>query len=123
MGGSGDAAGTRVVRPCGSRRARRIREDVTMATYTVWARPTSKFMRRALYSAFPLAAAIGAYFATRPDSPAAPAEDSHSGHIASVGDTAQPVMVSAADARRIGVTFAVASFGDLSREIRVVGQI
>lgn len=93
-----------------------------MATRVVWARPTRKFMRRALYVGFPLAAAIGAYFATRPDSQTAPAEDSHSGHAAG-GDTAQPVMVSAADARRIGVTFAVAAFGDLSREIRVVGQI
>lgn len=93
-----------------------------MATRIMATRPTSKSMRIALYVALPLAAVIGAYFATRPKSekPQAGARDSFN---TAGGGTAQPVMLSAADARRIGVTFAVASFGDLSREIRVVGQI
>jgi RND family efflux transporter MFP subunit len=79
-------------------------------------------MRIALYVALPLAAVIVAYFATRPKSETAHAGARDSSHTAA-GGTAQPVMLSAADARRIGVTFAVAAFGGISREIRVVGQI
>jgi Cu(I)/Ag(I) efflux system membrane fusion protein len=78
-------------------------------------------MRIALYVALPLAAVIGAYFATRPKSETAQVDGDRSQKAG--GGTAQPVMLSAADARRIGVTYAVAAFGDLSREIRVVGQI
>jgi len=93
-----------------------------MATPVLASRPTSKSMRIALYVALPLAAVIVAYFATRPKSETAHAGARDSSHTAA-GGTAQPVMLSAADARRIGVTFAVAAFGGISREIRVVGQI
>ena len=93
-----------------------------MATPIMATRPTSKSMRIALYVALPLAAVIGAYFATRPKSEAAQVGARDSSQTAA-GGTAQPVMLSAADARRIGVTFAVAGFGGISREIRVVGQI
>jgi len=85
-------------------------------------RPTTKSMRIALYVALPLAAVIVAYFATRPKSETAQVVARDSSHTAAAG-AAQPVMLSAADARRIGVTFAVAAFGGISREIRVVGQI
>jgi Cu(I)/Ag(I) efflux system membrane fusion protein len=93
-----------------------------MATRIMATRPTGKSMRIALYVALPLAAVIGAYFATRPKSETAQVVATDRSQKAG-GGTAQPVMLSAADARRIGVTYAVASFGDLSREIRVVGQI
>jgi Cu(I)/Ag(I) efflux system membrane fusion protein len=93
-----------------------------MATRIMATRPTSKSIRIALYVALPLAAVIGAYFATRPKSETVQVVARDSSQMAA-GGTAQPVMLSAADARRIGVTFAVAAFGDLSREIRVVGQI
>jgi Cu(I)/Ag(I) efflux system membrane fusion protein len=92
-----------------------------MATRIIARRPTSKSMRIALYVALPIAAVIGAYFATRPKSETAQVDGDRSQKAG--GGTAQPVMLSAADARRIGVTYAVAAFGDLSREIRVVGQI
>lgn len=90
-----------------------------MGTHILIARPRGKSMRLAVYIALPLAAVIGAYFATRPKSETAPVEVS----APRAGGKAQPVMLSAADARRIGVTFGVAAFGDFSREIRVVGQI
>jgi Cu(I)/Ag(I) efflux system membrane fusion protein len=93
-----------------------------MATHIMTAHPTGKPMRLALYIALPLAAVIGAYLATRPKSEAAQA-GAHDSTQAATGGKAQPVMLSAADARRIGVTFAVAAFGGISREIRVVGQI
>ena len=93
-----------------------------MATRIMARRPTSKSMRIAIYVALPLAAVIGAYLATRPKSEAARVVASDSSQKAG-GGTAQPVMLSVADARRIGVTYAVTAFGDLSREIRVVGQI
>lgn len=93
-----------------------------MATHIMTAHPIGKSMRRALYIALPLAAVIGAYFATRPKSEAARVVARDSSQVAG-GGAAKPVMLSAADARRIGVTYAVAAFGDLSREIRVVGQI
>jgi Cu(I)/Ag(I) efflux system membrane fusion protein len=92
-----------------------------MATRIIARRPTRKSMRIALYVALPIAAVIGAYFATRPKSETAQVDGDRSQKAG--GGTAQPVMLSAADARRIGVTYAVAAFGDLSREIRVVGQI
>ena len=93
-----------------------------MATRIMATHPTSKSIRVALYVALPLAAVIGAYFATRPKSETAQVGARDSSQTAG-GGTAQPVMLSAADARRIGVTYAVAAFGDVSREIRVVGQI
>lgn len=93
-----------------------------MATHIMTGHPTGKSLRRVLFIALPLAAVLGAYFATRPKSetPRVNVGDSSG---AAGGGRAQPVMLSAADARRIGVTYAVTAFGDLSREIRVVGQI
>ena len=93
-----------------------------MATHIMTARSTGKSTRLAIYIALPILAAIVAYFATQPKSEKQPVKASdHSVHA--FADTIKPVMVSAADARRIGVTFAPAAFGDLAREIRVVGQV
>jgi Cu(I)/Ag(I) efflux system membrane fusion protein len=93
-----------------------------MATHVMTTPATRKSMRRALYLALPLAAVLAAYFATRPKSETPRADAGHVHQTAS-GGAAKAVMLSAADARRIGVTFAVATFGELSRDIRVVGQI
>ena len=91
-----------------------------MATRIMATRPSSKSIRIALYVALPLTAVIGAYFATRPKSEMAQVGARDSSQTAA-GGTAQPVMLSAADARRIGVTFAVAAAGPL-RENSVVGR-
>lgn len=93
-----------------------------MSTQVVTKSSTLRSRRLAIYIALPILAAIGAYFATRSKSETVQAKTTdHSAHA--TVDTTKPVMVSAADARRIGVTFAPAAFGDLAREIRVVGQI
>lgn len=86
------------------------------------ARPTGKTLRRTIYIALPIAALIAVYFATR-SKPETPQVKTGDPSVHAATDTTKSVMVSAADARRIGVTFAPAAFGDLTREIRVVGQI
>lgn len=95
---------------------------MTMPTPAVAPHPTRRSMRVFLYLALPLVAVIGAYLATRPRAETAHV-GAHESARTAVGPPAGPVMLSAADARRIGVTYAVASFESISREIRVVGQI
>ncbi len=88
----------------------------------------ARALRWSAYAAVPLAALVIVYFATRGagagSQAGASAKDgatsTASGAAASV---APPVMISAADARRIGVPFAVASVVPLGREIRTVGQV
>lgn len=93
-----------------------------MSTQIVTGTAVRRSKRLAIYIALPILAAIGAYFATRSKSETVQVKTTdHSAHA--TVDTTKTVMVSAADARRIGVTFAPAAFGDLAREIRVVGQI
>lgn len=83
--------------------------------------------RWALYVGLPVAAIAGVYLATR-----SPKEEEggrggvrpdHNHAAAPAADAAQPVMLSADEARRIGVTYAVATVGPLSKEIRTVGQV
>lgn len=81
----------------------------------------NKSLRIALYLALPAAALIVAYTATR-TKPLAPTVAQSHGDVVG-GDTARSVMLSPADAHRIGVTYAVAAVGGSSREIRTVGQI
>lgn len=45
------------------------------------------------------------------------------GAVAGGGDPARPVALRPADARRIGVTYAVAELGALHKEVRTVGQV
>ena len=68
-----------------------------------------------------LAAIILAYmFARRSSRPLSPAHD----HAAMpAADSSRSVMLSAEEARRIGVTYAVASVGPLGRVVRSVGRI
>ena len=93
-----------------------------MAIPIIATHDSRKSVRTAVYVALPILAAIASYFATRPKSETIQIQRRDNSQIAA-GRTSQAVMLSAADARRIGVTFAVASFGGISREIRVVGQI
>ena len=82
-----------------------------------------RIARWALYIAVPLAAVAVAWIFTRGRAEQ-PAADEHAGHGAvAAGTIAQPVMLSAADAQRIGVTYATAELTPLEREIRTVGQV
>lgn len=82
-------------------------------------------LRWSLYIAAPLLAIIVVLFFGQRSEPAAPAAGG--GHEAmagmTAGDSAQPVMLSAEGARRIGVTYTTASLGPLVREVRTVGQV
>lgn len=87
--------------------------------------PTSdrrRLLRRALYISVPLAAVVAVYFATRGSEESADMTE-HNHAVVAGNDSAQPVMLSDDDARRIGVTYAIATAGALSREIRTVGQV
>ena len=66
----------------------------------------------------------GTWYATRGRGTPAPttAEHNHGAAAAGAGG-AKPVMLSEADQRRIGVTFAVAELGSLAKEVRTVGQV
>jgi Cu(I)/Ag(I) efflux system membrane fusion protein len=76
-----------------------------------------------LIGAIPALAIVVAYVATRSPSQSA-ATNEHAAHgAAPASSTAQPVMLSADDAQRIGVTYAVATLAPLEREIRTVGQV
>ena len=72
-----------------------------------------------------LATIGGVWYATRQagDAPAAGGGE-HANHgAAPLTGAAQAVELSAADAQRIGVTYATATVGPMSREIRSVGQV
>lgn len=83
----------------------------------------SRALRWAVLAALPVAAVAIAYVATRgPDEP--PMAAGHAGHGGGpAATTAQPVMLTDEQARRIGVTYAVASVTPLAREIRTVGLV
>lgn len=86
-------------------------------------RRTGKWIRGALYTAIPVAAALIAYVATRSPSNAAPSATAHVHASVTPADSARAVMLSPADAHRIGVTYVAVSIQDMSREIRTVGQV
>ena len=79
--------------------------------------------RWAFQAGVPIAAIAVAWLATR-GAGEQPAADGHLHDSATpASGLAQPVMLDAADARRIGVTYAVAELTPLEREIRTVGQV
>ena len=96
-------------------------------------REPGRSARGAIYGAVLLVAIGGAYGATRgagtpagmADLAGVPAGHVHGAGGSSAGDagTARPVTLTPAQARRIGVTYAVATMGPLWKEIRTVGQI
>ena len=61
--------------------------------------------------------------ATRKAKPDLSASTGHNHGASAGGEVAQPVRLSEGDARRIGVTFAVARRGSVGREVRTVGQV
>lgn len=65
------------------------------------------------------------YVLTRDAAPSGAGKDEHAAMSAGGGarDTSATVMLTAADARRIGVTYAVVTAGALIREVRTVGQV
>ncbi|HET9455209.1 MAG TPA: efflux RND transporter periplasmic adaptor subunit [Gemmatimonadaceae bacterium] len=81
-------------------------------------------LRWIAWALVPITAVLVAWFATRGSGDEAATASEHAGHgVAPASSTTQPVMLSEADARRIGVTYAVASVTPLEREIRTVGQV
>jgi Cu(I)/Ag(I) efflux system membrane fusion protein len=70
------------------------------------------------------AAVIGVYYGTRGKAvPAASAVGHPQGSATAGARPAQPVTLTASDAQRIGVTYAVATVGAFNREVRTVGQV
>ena len=83
----------------------------------------TKKAKWALIGAIPAVAIVVAYLATRSPDQTATANEHASHGAAPATSSAQPVMLSAAEAERIGVTYAVAAIIPIEREIRTVGQI
>src|SRR5215211_5472236 len=79
--------------------------------------------RGASYGAVLFAAVFGVYIATRRTNAATGNAAAHDHGVVSVGNGAQPVILTSEEARRIGVTYAVATVGPLEKEVRTVGQI
>ncbi len=82
----------------------------------------TRAIRWTAYAGVPLLAVLIAWFATREGAEAGDAAD-HQHGAAPAASTAQPVMLTADQALRIGVTYAVAATEPLAREIRTVGQV
>lgn len=80
-------------------------------------------MRIIAYGAVLAVAVAGVYFATRHTEAPAPADAGHNHAAMDMSSAAQPVMLTDADAKRIGVTFATAESAPLGRSIRTVGQV
>lgn len=85
-------------------------------------RASRRMLRWVLYTAVPVGAIVVAWLSTRGGQEASTAEHANHG-AAPAATTAQPVMLTDAEARRIGVTYAVATLTPLEREIRTVGQV
>lgn len=81
-------------------------------------------LRGLIYGAVVVIAIGGVYLATRSKGDATPTAAGHvHGATSAGGDIGKPVMLSPADERRIGVTYATATLGPLAKEVRTVGQI
>jgi Cu(I)/Ag(I) efflux system membrane fusion protein len=82
-------------------------------------------LRGAIYGGVLLVAIGGVYLATRGASAPTAMAAGHNHGVAAGGgsDKAQPVSLTPEQARRIGVTYAVATVGPLEKEVRTVGQI
>lgn len=79
-------------------------------------------MRLGIYGGVVVLALVAAYIATRRSNETGDA-GGHSQGTAPVGDSAAPVMLPAAEAQRIGVTYATATMGPVGQEVRTVGQV
>lgn len=83
----------------------------------------TKIIRAAAYTVVLLGAVGTAYAATHGTESIAGTPAHHAHGATSSGEAGRPVSLSAAEARRIGVTYATASIGPLAKEVRTVGQI
>ena len=82
------------------------------------------FVRASAYVAVFAIALAGVYVATRgKDAPTGMAPAHNHGGAAPGASAAQPIMLTPADAQRIGVTYATATLGALAKEVRTVGQV
>lgn len=87
-------------------------------------RPVVRYTKGIVYLLVLAAAAAGVYYKTRGHEATDTASTGHEHHgMAVSGDSAQPVMLTADQEHRIGVTWAVASMQPLNREIRTAGQV
>ena len=85
--------------------------------------PRRRVLRWTLYLGIPFLALLAVYFVTRDSRQSVAAEAGHDHGAAVGGDSAESVMLSGDEERRIVVTYAVATAGSLSKEIRTVGQV
>ena len=81
-----------------------------------------RVLRWAAYLGISLVALLAVWVVTR-DSGDSAATAGHDHGTVVGGDSAQSVMLSGDEERRIGVTYAVATGGSLSKEIRTVGEV
>ena len=84
--------------------------------------PRRRLGRRALLIGVPVITLAGVWLATRGSS-AEQAAAAHNHGAAAGGDTTRPVMLSGDEARRIGVTYTLATMGPMGRDVRTVGQV
>ena len=82
-----------------------------------------RIIRVAAYAGVLVIAVAGVYLATRKKAAVAATVAPGPASVPASGDIAKAVMLSASDARRIGVTYATASEGPLTKEVRTVGQV
>jgi membrane fusion protein, copper/silver efflux system len=85
--------------------------------------PRRTLVRGVTYAAVLLAGIGGVWWATRGSNEPTKLEAGHDHGAAAGGDSARPVTLTADQARRIGVTYAVATVGALGKEVRTVGQV
>lgn len=87
---------------------------------------SGSLVRRLALIALPALALAGAWWMTRPSvAPSAPAAEGHdhAAMAAMAGGDSTAVMLTADQARRIGVTYAAVEHGPLALEVRAVGQV
>jgi len=82
---------------------------------------TRTILRWTAYAAVLVAAVAGVAYTTRGAN--VPGAAGHDHGATAAGDSARSVLLTPDQARRIGVTYAVAMLGALDKEVRTVGQI
>jgi Cu(I)/Ag(I) efflux system membrane fusion protein len=80
-------------------------------------------IRIALLALVPLLAVVGVWFVTHGTSREKAAAAHAHGAVAAGGDSAQLISLSPGETRRIGVTNAAATHGQLGKDVRTVGQV
>jgi len=98
-------------------------EDRNVNSNTDLSRSARRVLRAALLALVPALAMVTAWWFTRTRT-VAPGSSGHVDHSAmGTSDTTRPVLLDAASARRIGVTFAAVTREPLGRVIRTAGQV